>query len=387
VPLGLIQLAQDRRYFDPRKDTFDPATLLEDLANPIHFTFHRGTHSSLIRDLVNGKVNPDLSAYRGFMPANRLSAEGLAAPRFGHTFRLRESGTGTLHSVYLGAGPYLSMGTAFDIDNRLLSVLAGQTSAPLNTALSINNTTTGQGAASLTVGYRGQYAFHNSAGSTGTSIHIGTDFHYIHGLRYDSASMRFQFDTAASGLLTDSPTNNAAVVDHSFSSSGHGYAVDIAAGMTTRHLHVSLGANGLGNKIEWTGVLAERLILDSLLHGGSYVKQPLPLDVSNVTTHLPVRYNGSIAYAFGWASGTAEYSRGFQGSTFNGGFDVRVTRIQLRGGARYSLNQWHPTVGLGLNLTRRIALDIAGFQTTANIERARKIAVAASIRIARKPNG
>jgi hypothetical protein len=388
LPLGLIQLAQDRRYFDPRKDSFDPATLLEDLANPLHYTFHRGTHSTLVRDLVNGTVNPDLNTYRGFVPAGRISAQGLAAPRFGHAFRVAGDRDGTLHSLYLGAGPYLSMGTAFKIDDGLLNVLAGQTSSLPNTSLSISNTTTGQGAASFTVGYRAQFVRKNQAqGLGGKKIYVASDYHYIHGLRYDTADMKFKFDTDASGLLTDNSTGDAAVVDHFYSSSGRGHAVDVAAGATSSHWQVAVAANGIGNRIEWTGVRAERLLLDSLLHGGSYVKQPLPTAASNVTIRLPVRYNGSIAYAFDRMSGTAEFTRGFQGSAFHGGFEVRLPRVQLRGGGRYSLNQWHPTAGLGLNLTRRISLDIAGFQTTANIERARKIAVAASIRIARKPNG
>src|SRR5262245_7487041 len=50
LPLGLIQVVRDRNHFDPRKKSFDPATLLEDLSNPVHFTFGRGTDSTLVRD-------------------------------------------------------------------------------------------------------------------------------------------------------------------------------------------------------------------------------------------------------------------------------------------------------------------------------------------------
>jgi hypothetical protein len=386
LPLGLIQVAQDRQYFDPRKSSFDPSILLEDLSNPIHYTIHRGTRSSLVRDLVNGNVNPDLSTYRGFVPASRISAQGLVSPSFGHTFRVSGEPNGTSHSIRLGAGPYLSMGTSFRIDDGLVNVLSGQTSSLSNASMSINNTTTGQGAASFTVGYRGQFVLHNDAQSLRSKrILVATDYHYIHGLRYDSADMKFQFDTGATGLLTDSSIGNSAVLNHFFSSSGRGYAVDVAAAAMASGWQVAVGANGIGNRIEWNGVRGETLTLNSLLHGSGYTKQLLPDVPSSVTVRLPVRYNGAVAYTVNRMSGTADFSHGFQGSTFHGGFELRVSRVQLRGGGRYSLNRWDPTGGIGFNVTRRMSFDVAGFQTTANLERSRKVSIAASIRIHRAP--
>jgi hypothetical protein len=384
LPFGLIQVAKDRQHFDPRKNTFDPSILLQDLADPIHYTFHRGTQSSFVRDLVSGNVNPDLSTYRGFSPASQISAAGLASPSFGHTFRLIGD-RDTVHSIYVGAGPYLVMGTAFKIDGALSSVLSGQTPSVANTSLAINNTTTGQGALSFTLGYRGQFAFLGGAqNSRSKRILIATDYHFIHGLRYDAANMQFQFDTGASGLLTDSSSGNAATLDHYSSTSGRGYAVDISAAAMTSSWQIALGANGIGNRIEWTGVRADRLTLSSLLNGNGYVKQSLPDAAKDVTVRLPVRYNGSVAYSFRRMSGTAEFAQGFQGTTFHGGFEARLLRFQVRGGGRYSLNRWEPTAGLGLDVTKRIGLDLAGFQTTGNIERRRTVALAASIRIHRK---
>lgn len=384
LPFGLIQVARDRQYFDPRKNTFDPSILLQDLANPIHYTFHRRTQSSFVRDLVSGNVNPDLSTYRGFSPASQISAAGLASPSFGHTFRLTGD-RDTVHSLYVGAGPYLAMGTAFKIDTALSSVLSGQTPSLANSSMAINNTTTGQGALSFTLGYRGQFTFQGGAQSPRNKrILIATDYHFIHGLRYDTANMQFQFDTGASGLLTDSSTGNAAILDHYFSRSGRGYAVDISAAAMTSNWQIALGANGIGNRIDWTGVRADRLTLSSLFNGNGYVKQALPDVASDVIVRLPVRYNGSIAYNFRRMSGTAEFSQGFQGTTFHGGFEARLLRFQVRGGGRYSLNTWAPTAGFGFDITKRIGLDLAGFQTTGNIQRTRNVAVAASIRIHRK---
>jgi len=385
LPFGLIQVAKDRQYFDPRKNTFDPSILLQDLADPIHYTFHRGTQSSFVRDLVSGNINPDLRTYRGFSPASQISAQGLASPSFGHAFRVKGD-RDTVHSIYVGAGPYLAMGTAFKIDGALLSALSGQTSSSLaNTSMSINNTTTGQGAASFTLGYRGQFAFQGGAQSSRSKrILVATDYHFIDGLRYDAANMQFQFDTGASGFLTDSSTGNAATLDHYTSTSGRGYAVDLAAAAMMSGWQVAVGANGLGNRIEWSGVRGERLTLSSLLNGNGYVKQPIPDAATEVTVRLPVRYNGSVGYNFRRMSGTAEFAQGFQGTTFHGGFEARFLRFQVRGGGRYSLNRWEPTAGLGFDVTKRIGLDLAGFQTTGNIERTRNVAVAASIRIHRK---
>src|SRR5262245_39859344 len=89
VPFGLIQLVKDRHRFDPGDDSFDPVRLLEDIANPLHYTFGRETASStLVNDLVHARISRDLTAYRGFVPASKIRAEGLAAPSFGHTFHV-----------------------------------------------------------------------------------------------------------------------------------------------------------------------------------------------------------------------------------------------------------------------------------------------------------
>src|SRR2546428_14187393 len=46
LPLGLLQVIQDRHYFDPNDDSFNPVRALEDVANPLHLTLRRGAGSA-----------------------------------------------------------------------------------------------------------------------------------------------------------------------------------------------------------------------------------------------------------------------------------------------------------------------------------------------------
>ena len=36
IPLGFIQMARDRKHFDPDEDDFDPILFMEYAANPLH---------------------------------------------------------------------------------------------------------------------------------------------------------------------------------------------------------------------------------------------------------------------------------------------------------------------------------------------------------------
>ena len=51
------------------------------------------------------------------------------------------------------------------------------------------------------------------------------------------------------------------------------------------------------------------------------------------------------------------------------------------GGAFYGREKWNPTVGVGLSMGKRLALDLAAYGTTANAERERRTALAVSLRI------
>src|SRR5262249_38612326 len=64
VPFGLIQVIQDRDYFNPDKDTFNPVRALEDIGNPLHITLRRGAGSGhFVSDVYNATLTRDLNAY------------------------------------------------------------------------------------------------------------------------------------------------------------------------------------------------------------------------------------------------------------------------------------------------------------------------------------
>jgi hypothetical protein len=76
-----------------------------------------------------------------------------------------------------------------------------------------------------------------------------------------------------------------------------------------------------------------------------------------------------------------ELSHGLQGTGVNGGFEYRMRSIALRAGGRYIKSDWHGSAGIGLNISRRIALDVAAYGENANLEQHEKLALAVSLRI------
>ena len=76
---------------------------------------HRAT---FITDLRNGELSRDLNDYRGSRRPPASSAEGLASPNWGYTFKLRKSPNGPFQGIYAGAGMYFSMKTAAEMNRR-----------------------------------------------------------------------------------------------------------------------------------------------------------------------------------------------------------------------------------------------------------------------------
>jgi hypothetical protein len=174
MPLGFLQALQDRDKFDPDNDSFDPVLMMEYAANPLHYVFGRnpgGPRSQFVEDLRQAGFNLDINAYRGFVPTNNLTAEGLASPSWGKTFKLYKRDDGTFHGFYAGAGPYLSAKTALNIDKGLTDVLVSATDVSIsNRSFLITDLSAGQLALSVTGGYRGRIALPGrSGGSVGTA--------------------------------------------------------------------------------------------------------------------------------------------------------------------------------------------------------------------------
>jgi hypothetical protein len=381
IPLGLIQLIRDRHYFNPDDVAFNPVRALEDAANPIHLTTRRGAaNDNFVTDLVNATLSRDLNNYRGFIPAREITAQGLAAPTFGHVFRFRRDTNGNFDGIYVGAGPYLFAKTVFNIDDQLRQLLASSQDVVLrNTTLRLTDQSAGEGASAFTVGYRRRMALPGGRGNNLSGIYIAGNYHYLRGFRYDSADLQVRFDTDAAGLITISPTTVPIGVNHSYSNSGKGFAMDLGVGAVVDRWQFGVGANGIANRIDWDNPRLEQITLQNLFNGGDFIRQPLTSNLSTTRVELPVETNGNVGYNANSWSALVQAGHGFQGNTFHGGVEKRLGLIAFRGGARHSREMWHPSAGIGLNLTSRFGIDAAAFDTTANIEKQRRVAFAMSL--------
>jgi len=394
VPLGLFQVLRHLKVFDPNDPDFDPVRAVENLASPMHFTFNRGTSgpgSNLIGDLVNGRVSRDLNSYRGFAPASNVDSQGLWAPSWGKTIRVAgDKATGSSHGIFVGAGPYVSLGTNLKIDQNLIDVLASSTNVYRpNTTFRIGDLTTGQGAIAITGGYRGRLAVFDmtrkNAGSR-DGVYIAMDYHNLRGVHYDTADIALRFDTDQSGRITLQPNTTPITVARTTSKTGHGFAVDLGTAVIVNGWNFSAGANGVGNRITWESLRSEQLVLQSLFQGGNFVRRPLAAPTGTREISLPVQYSGAGGYrSKRWAAQT-EVAHGLQGLSIHSGVEYWLGPVVLRGGSRRQLDRWHASTGIGLNLTRRFGIDLAVYQTTANIERKQKIGLALSLRLNRPDN-
>lgn len=385
LPIGLIQVLRDLDVFRPGSERFDLVKSVEYAAVPLHFVIERDAGSSsgrqLVVDLRRATLSRDLNAYRGFVPARQPAAEGLSSPRWGGTIPVWR-GDGVSHSIYLGAGPYLALRTELDVDDRLLGVLASDTDVYLpNSQLRIGNLTRGEWALAFTGGYRGRMAL---ATERPASVYLSLDYSYLRGFQYEQIDASARLDTDGGGLLTfnvAAPVPLRLVRDHS--KSGSGVAIDFGAGVVIEQLEVGLSLRGLANHIDWRNVQRTQFTLGNLFAGNDLFSESAPVSLPDRRVELPIDARVSGAYRTARRVGAVEIGRGFQGTLVRFGFEERLGFFDVRGGSSYSRERWQPAAGIGFNFTPRIALDLALFGTSANVERERKAAVAASIRLGR----
>lgn len=383
LPFGLFQVFQDISIYDPNSSNFDPVRAIEYAASPVHFGLDRGKTSGgealFVTDIRNATLSRDLTRYRGFVPANDLLAEGLVAPNFGGTIKLFKGARGSFQGIYVGGGPYLSVSTSSQFDAGLTGVLATGVNVP-NALFPINNVNQGQMALAITGGYRARFAWGSGIGS-GTAregLYVAANYNYLKGFQYEYDKMSITLRTAANGLLIDASN---ILLDHQHASDGRGFAIDLGVGAVVDRWEVGFGANGLGNRIDWSGVQQTRYTLPSLTSGNSDFLTTSTAALGDTRVELPVDYRGNVAYySDNWSAAT-EVGHGFGGTSFHGGLEHRLGPIELRGGVRYTFSRWNPTVGVGFDLSRRFAVDVAAYGTNANIERTRHTAIAVSLRI------
>jgi hypothetical protein len=388
LPFGLFQVLPHWNVFDPTGDDFNPVCAVEYAASPIHYTIGREPcnatqpGAAFVNDIVNARLSRDLNTYRGFRPDSSIVAEGLANPNWGKTFALeRDANNVLLHGIYAGAGPYFSIQSQAQIDPTLIDLLASSTQVYRpNARLTVGTNAVSQMAMAITGGYRGRFPLLNTGNDT-DGVYVAANYHYLHGFRFDRFDLTTRFDTDAAGLLTIQPTTAPVAIDRLKSSDGRGFALDVGTAVALGSWSFGFGASGIANRIEWDAIERERFTLQSLLTGGDFVEVDLPPPTGLERVELPVTYTGNVAYRADRLAVESEFSHGLQGKNFHGGLEYRLNRVELRGGGRYSRNRWHPSGGVGFNLTPRFGIDVAAFGTSANIERRRDTAIAVSMRI------
>ncbi|MGE3705868.1 MAG: hypothetical protein AB7I13_11380, partial [Vicinamibacterales bacterium] len=389
IPFGLLQIIPNKDVFDPGNDAFDPVRAAEYAGSPIHYIVNRDNTDSgqrFVSDIRNATLSRDLNTYRGFVPANQQQG-GLANASWGGTIKVRKGSGGTFHGIYVGAGPYFSFQTDARFDDRLIDLLASPTPvfAP-NTSFLVTDATTAQMALAVTGGYRGRFALPAGVGNGGEAngFYVAANYNYLRGFRLEDLSLGLRLDTDRTGLLTALPSTVPVNIGRTSSNDGTGAAIDVGIGAVVDRWQFGFGANGLGNRIDWTDVSRQSYTLNSLLTGGDFVESPA-VPVDDLRVELPVEYRAHTAYSGSVIGGAAEYARGLQGKQFRGGLEFIVGRLALRGGARYLRDRWEPSGGLGFNLSSRVGIDVAAFSTSANVQRKRHLAIATSLRLMRKP--
>ena len=388
LPLGLLQVIGDFDRLSPTSDDFDLVRTIEYAAAPLHYQLGRDYNDAaaqLVVDLRRGTLSRNLNAYRGFVPANQPAAEGLASPNWGGTVTLRRGPNRTFQGIYIGAGPYLSMRTDLSIDPQLIGVLGSSSDVYLpNASMQIGTSSQGQLALAVTGGYRGRFALPAGlgTGSERDGIYIAANYNHLRGFRYERVDSALRLDTDRSGLLTQKPLTPPplAVVRHE-AKGGSGFAADLGASAVVGPWQIGFGANGIGNHIDWNDVERVAYTIGDLIAGDGEFAETAAASIDRMRTELPVDYRLDAGYLAGKWEVQTEYSSGFQGNSFRAGYERDLGVVEVRGGAFYGREKWNPTVGVGLSMGKRLALDLAAYGTTANAERERRTAVAVSLRI------
>jgi hypothetical protein len=389
LPLGLIQLYRHRQEFDPSdRVNFNPLRVIEDLSNPLHYTFGRESESQgdkIVKDLVNGDLSRNLLDYKGYTPKSPLAAQGLYAPSLGKTFRLGKVGKFS-QGIYVGAGPYLTAGTSVVYDPALLNAWSGATSSiPADSSLLIHNNSSGQAAVQAIAGYQARFeapkALKSDNPSNRDGIYVAVNYHYIHGFHYDTDTIDARFDTDSTGLIALAiPATSPVTLDRLSSNSGRGRAVDLGTNVITGRWEFQFGADGLGNQITWSDMAHEQITLSALLSGLDFVTTTLPAPMAPAVVKLPVQYSAGSAYHAQKWTVLGHFSRRLNGPEYHAGAEYRLGPLAFRGGGRYSKDIFNPTGGVGFNLTSHFGIDAALFTNSANAQQDRRVSTALSLR-------
>ncbi len=322
---------------------------------------------------------------------------------WGRTFTVHETPGGVVHGVYVGGGPWLSLQadagldasfrSFLDVKEVVRSAAAGGISPDvlhLDMAFDVDAHALTQMAAAITGGYRLRLPLRGRPASARDGIYVAVNYNHLQGFRYEHFGATFDvaFDSAAAGDDAAGPSGHpVGALERLTGRSGRGLAIDAGVLVAMDRWDVGFGVDRLANRITWTDVRRGVLPLDAgTLQGGGGagafddLKSPGARTAPRRVT-APVRYTADAAYhAPDWtAMGT--YARGFAGHEVHAGLEYRLSHIELRGGGLFKGDRWHPTGGVGFELAPGWHLDMAAFGTSLNPRRARRLALAASLRL------
>lgn len=381
IPLGLLQLLSDKQSVRPSSGRFDISLALEYAAVPTHYVIGRrpsAARAKFFADIREAGLSSDLNAYRGFTPAATLQGAGILSPNIGHAFTVHRS-TSVTHQVYAGAGPYLTVRTRALFDQRLVNMLGASSATYVPTSsLEIGNETTGQIAMQITGGYRGLVALSDSP--DGARLVLEADYNRLRGFRYEDADINLRLDTNARGLLVfDSLAGAPLAIDRLTATRGNGHSVDVSASALFDRWRVSVRADGVGNRIDWTGVRRRGYEMSRLTGGTTRLALVNEASAPDIRVELPVELRLQGAYRGATWGAIAELEDGAQGKTASAGLERRWSAFELRGGGRFVNRVVLPSGGVSLR-AGRTWVDIGAAMSTANIERQRNIILATSLR-------
>ncbi len=391
IPLGLFQVLATADRVVPGSDSFDAVAAIDYVFAPVHYVVGRGTGSNggdFLSDLRDGRVNRDLTVYRGFLPVDQPSMGGLCSPSFGGALKLHQNETGSYHRIYVGAGPYIAVQAGIATNDAFNQIFGGdQAVYPPNAQARVTSASEFEAAAAVTVGYRGRFLWNDTASpSARDGLYVAVNYNFLGGFRYEGVDGGLRLDTDGAGLLTVNLAQPSPLLaTRNSSSSGQGRAIDAGVTAVVGRWDIGGGFSGLLNEITWTGVRQTTHSMANIIAGEGTLVSSAAVPGPDVRATVPVDVRGTLAYhADRWSVLTAA-GRGFPGTTFHIGYERQVVMGTVRTGIFYTSGAWQPTAGVGINLSRRAALDLAVFGSSANIERERHVAIAASIRIEAKP--
>jgi hypothetical protein len=383
VPLGLFRVLMKRELFTPSSSRFNPILAMELAASPMHLQLGHGqgtVASQLVSDIRNSTLDLDPASYRNALPANFATGAHIIRT-WGHTFAVtRRPDSRVSHGIYAGAGPYLSLDTALQVDDDMRRLLGSRAA---NTTGTVANQSKGQLAAALTTGYRGAFPLGpDHGGTTANALNVSVNVNTLRGFRYEDFDTAIQLETDPQGLLVLANGKPASLgFTRVTSTSGAGLSFDVRGSVTLGSWQFGVEGNNLANRLTWRDVTSRGYSLDPGSAGVRFdVSTPAALD--DVRVHLPPSYQGNLAFRGRSFTALSEVTREWDRTRVRAGAEQRFAAAELRGAINVSRGMWLPSAGVSLRLSPGTWADASIFGSAANFERTPRYALAMSIRVA-----